>query len=327
MRPHYSTYALAFMALLTLGMIMMLPILGEPISKVESAPSTLTVDQIALDRGRTTQVRVEGGQFTRGTSPDEIAQAVRLCSATLQGSCDPALSADALPAHTLQLDTFWMDTTEVTFRQYVNFLNTLGARSHLDGCGGQFCVVTSYESNTSAITYDGTGYDTSNPAFDDFPAVNVTWYGARAYCQSLGRRLPTEAEWEYAARGIRETVYPWGNEWDYAAANVRGSTNNDGTIIAGAQPIGGHVAFASRDGIRDLAGNAAEWVADWYAADWYRQPGSRAVNTAGPASGTEKVVRGGSWNDSAFFARAAQRDYLPPETTSFSVGFRCVSDE
>ncbi|MDX1991791.1 MAG: formylglycine-generating enzyme family protein [bacterium] len=326
MHRSYSSYVLAVMALLTLGMIMMLPVLGDPAAErttVENAAPSL--DEIALDRGKSAQVRVEGGQFTRGTTQTEINTAIQACS-TVQGACDPSLSADALPAHRLQIDPFWMDVTEVTYRQYVNFLNTLGARGHLN-CEGQLCALTSLESSTSAISFDGTGYDTTNPAFDDFPVVNVTWHGAQAYCQSLGRRLPTEAEWEYAARGLRGTLYPWGNEWTYEAANVRGSTSSDGTIIAGAQPVGGHVDYASRDGIRDLSGNVAEWVADWYAADWYRQPGSRAVNSAGPAEGAEKVVRGGSWNDLPFFARAVQRWRLMPETTSFSVGFRCVSDD
>lgn len=321
-----SSIALAVMALLTLVMVVLLPVLSQNQPAVTEARGALTPDLLALDRGRSALARVQGGTFMRGTTEDEIQQAARQC-ANEGGRCDAALAQDATPPHTVRVSTFWMEITEVTYRQYTNFLNTLGPRGHLTGCGGQLCAVTQMESSTSPIAFDGTGYETSNPAINDYPVVNVTWYGAQAYCQSLGRRLPTEAEWEYAARGPRETLYPWGNAWRYDAANVRGSTSADGVIIAGPQPVGGHVVYASRDGVRDLAGNVAEWVADWYAADYYQQPEAQLENPTGPATGLERVARGGSWNEAAFYARSVQRAHFLPDTASTSIGFRCAQDE
>jgi formylglycine-generating enzyme required for sulfatase activity len=320
-----SSIVVALMAVLTLGMIMVLPTLSDPVIDASDTPLP-SRDQIALEHGRSALVRIEGGSFTRGTWPGEVEQAVRQCIEA-GGGCTTGMGADSYPAHIVHLDTFWMETTEVSYGQYVTFLNTLGPRGHLTGCDSQMCVVTQLENNTSAITFDGVGYDTSNPAIDDFPVVNVTWHGASAYCASLGRRLPTEAEWEYAARGGRSSLYPWGDEWNYAAANVRGSINADGVIIAGPSPVGGRVEFASRDGVRDLAGNVAEWVADWYDAGFYGRPQARADNPLGPLTGTERGVRGGSWDDLPFFARAVQRASLAPESYSSSLGFRCVADD
>lgn len=321
-----SSIALAVMALLTLVMVVLLPILSQNQPAVTEARGALSPDVLALDRGRSALARVQGGTFTRGTTQDEIQQAVRQCE-DQGGRCDAVLAQDATPQHMTRVSSFWMEITEVTYRQYVNFLNTLGPRGHLTGCDGQLCAITQMESSISAIAFDGTGYETSNAAINDYPVVNVTWYGAQAYCQSLGRRLPTEAEWEYAARGTRGTLYPWGNTWRYDAANVRGSASADGVIIAGPQPVGGHVAYASRDGLRDLAGNVAEWVADWYAADFYLMPEAQLDNPTGPANGLERVVRGGSWNDVAYYARSVQRAHFLPDTASTSIGFRCVQGE
>lgn len=325
-RPN-SSMLFALMALLTLVMVLILPLISRPQAAtiLEEAPA-LTSDQVALDRTRTALVFVEGGTYTRGTSSLELGRSVQLCIEEQGGDCTTSLGADSLPAHPVTVDGFWMEINEVTYGQYIHFLNTRGPRGHLEGCEGQFCIETQVEDATSPITFNGSSYSTTNPAIDDFPVVNVTWYGAAAYCEALGRRLPTEAEWEFAARGPRGTLFPWGDEWDYAAANVRGSVTVDGATIAGAQPVGGHVAHASRDGIRDLAGNVAEWVADWYAADFYTRPEARITNPTGPTDGTQRVVRGGSWDDLPFFARSVQRAAAAPLDYDSTLGFRCVVD-
>jgi formylglycine-generating enzyme required for sulfatase activity len=329
MGRHNGSLVVALMALLTLIMAMLLPVLGREFtstSQLTPQNSLLSPDMQMLDLQRSSLVRVEGGVFFRGTTPDEVQRALELCSEN-GNLCDAALAENSYPPHRVRLGTFWMEANEVTYRQYVAFLNTLGAGGHISGCLGQFCALTQAEIATGSIVQSGGKYALANPAFADYPVVDVTWYGAQAYCEALGRRLPTEAEWEYAARGVSGTLYPWGDQWNYDAANVRGSTRNrDGVIIAGPQPVGSFSAGASRDGIRDLAGNVAEWVADWYAPDHYLNDAALTDNDPGPSSGFERVVRGGSWDDPAFYARAVHRSSLPPLETSGSVGFRCVAN-
>lgn len=324
-----GSLVVALMALLTLVMAMLLPIIGNnsfSSNTQENNPSSISPQMQSLDRQRSALARVEGGVFFRGTTPEEVQNALSLCAAR-DITCDIASAEDSYPPHQLLISTFWMETTEVTYRQYVAFLNTLGPGGHLNGCLGEFCVMTTTEAETSSIKFENGQYVLTNPAIGAYPVVDVTWYGAYAYCNTLERRLPTEGEWEYAARGSRGTAYPWGNEWTYHAANVRGSvTNSDGVIIAGPQPAGSSADGASRDGIRDLAGNVAEWVADWYAHNHYLTTAASRDDDPGPASGVERVIRGGSWDDPAFYARSAHRDSMLPNKTASNVGFRCVAD-
>lgn len=326
MHRQSGSLVMIVMAILTLGIIMLLPMLSENRTETRSATSPpVPASESALALGRSMMVTVEGGLFTQGTTADEINQAVQLCM-QMGGDCNPALGLDSMPTHEVMISDFWMEATEVTHAQYVNFLNTLGARGHLTGCSDTLCADTRLETSASLIAFDGITYNTANPAVDDYPITYVTWYGAQAYCEALGRRLPTEAEWEYAARGTNGTLYPWGDEWSYEAANVRGSVRTGNTIIAEVQPVGGFPIYASRDGVRDLAGNVAEWTADWYDEMAYAQLATRANNPTGPSEGTARVVRGGSWDNHAFFARSVQRSHFTPDTTASDVGFRCVAD-
>ena len=327
-----NSLILGLMAIITLALTAILPAISRNDShgaaQVERITNGSSVSPYveALDRQRTALVRVNGGVYFRGATLDEAEDAYETCVDS-GGQCDTLDYENASPPHRVVVDAFWMETTEVTYRQYVAFLNTLGGGQHVDGCLGEFCAVTQYEEPTSSIVFDGTSYRLSNPAIGEFPVNDVTWYGAEAYCEALGRRLPTEAEWEYAARGIGGTLYPWGNQWTDSAANVRGSvTSNDGVVIAQAQPVGAYRTDASADGVRDLAGNIAEWVADWYDPTHYLTLDATRDNDSGPATGVERVVRGGSWNLPAYFARSAQRGHLDPLAISHDVGFRCVTD-
>jgi formylglycine-generating enzyme required for sulfatase activity len=140
-----------------------------------------------------------------------------------KGSCDISYAQDSFPPHRVVLDSFQMELNEVTAAQYVAFLNALGPNSHLTGCQGNPCAATSSEAENSNIAFDGTTYSVAN-LFANLPMTNVTWYGAAAYCNALGRRLPTEAEWERAARGTDQRIYPYGNEWSPTAANTTAMT-------------------------------------------------------------------------------------------------------
>lgn len=267
---------------------------------------------------------VAGGSFVMGTTPAEVLAAVQTCVAD-GGNCQLSFGEDSSPPHSVTLDAFRMEQREVSYGQYLAFLNALGPRSHLNGCSDQACLATLNETELSIVTFDSVTYRVPE-VFANHPVAGVTWYGARAYCQAAGRRLPTEAEWERAARGNDERIFPWGSVRDVALANT--SSRVDRTAEQrGADPVGSYpLSAASPYQLQDMAGNVAEWVADWYSPAYYRQAEATGLNPTGPPVGSEKVLRGGSWDARIFFARSAHRQSLAPEQQAFWVGFRCAMD-
>ena len=210
---------------------------------------------------------------------------------------DPDARDDEFPQHWVTLESIWMDQTEVTNAQYERCVSA-GA------CG----PLASSQSSTRDSYY-------GHRAYDDYPVIWVSWQDADAYCSWAGGRLPTEAEWEYAARGPEGTIYPWGdNAPDESLANYGGNVGD--TAEVGSYPDG-----ASWCGALDMAGNVWEWVADWYG----EYPSGRQENPTGPSSGDARVLRGGSWYHDREFARCAYRLRLAPGFSDDAIGFRCVS--
>ncbi|MDX1990830.1 MAG: formylglycine-generating enzyme family protein [bacterium] len=270
----------------------------------------------------TTLVPVTGGTFPMGTSPQEIAIAVRECRERDGGAdCQESYGQDSIPVHNATVDSFFIEQYEVTNAQYVAFLNSLGPGGHLTGCGGRKCIDTTVENQFAYVTFDSANY-TVRDIFQEFPVAGVTWYGAQSYCQAIGRRLPTEAEWERAARGVNNFLYPWGNQWDETRARYRLPTTADAGPVAV-----GSFENSSEFGAFDMAGNVAEWVQDFYQATYYTQPASTAPNPQGPPSGTTRVKRGGSWDTLPFFLRSVHRQDIAPDSTLLSQGFRCAADQ
>jgi len=226
---------------------------------------------------------------------------------------DPKAGDDEKPLHTVYLDAFWIDLTEMTNARYVQFLNALGG--HTSTCGGRDCAETQVEDKYSHILRLGGRY-VVEPGFEDHPATQVSWYGAQAYCAWAGVRLPTEAEWEKAARGVDGRSYPWGNE----SPNCDQAQYGDcGGITA---PVASLPEGASPYGVLDMAGNVWEWVADWYDPAYYAS--SPAQNPRGPDSGKRKAFRGGSWGYPPTFLRTSDRARNRPTYAGFNVGFRCA---
>jgi formylglycine-generating enzyme required for sulfatase activity len=242
------------------------------------------------------------------------------------GSDDSDLHArlDEWPQHEVTLDAFWIDRTEVTNAQYAAFLNEQGNQTAV---GSNWLHL---EDEHCLIEQVGSRYQPKE-GYADHPVVQVTWYGAEAYCNWAGKRLPTEAEWEKAARGPDKRIYPWGNVFDGSLVNFCDVNCEDGKSedwdddYADTAPVGSYPGGASPYGALDMAGNVLEWVADWYGYDYYDSPPER--NPQGPDLGYMRVLRGGSWNVPQGFVRAAFRSVFGPSDSNFNVGFRCARSD
>ena len=207
----------------------------------------------------------------------------------------PTGDSDEQPAHQVYVDAFSMDKYEVTVGQYAAFLQAKGIDQPSD-------------------------WKTMNqPAHQKRPVANVDSTDAAAYCKWAGKRLPTEAEWEKAARGTDGRLYPWGNDAPTPLHANFGKTdwNNHGVLA----PVGTFEAGKSPYGIYDMAGNVWEWVNDWYDFKYYNKSPSK--NPTGPSTGGTKVIRGGSWYSNPRALRSANRSLISPMDQGLN-GFRCA---
>lgn len=242
---------------------------------------------------------------------------------------------DEGPPHPVTVEPFWMDRTEVTNTEFRAFVEATGYRteSEREGWSGVFDPATHrWTTVTGADWRHPEGPGSSIAERGDFPVVHVSWDDANAYASWAGKRLPTEAEWEWAARGGRlGTLYPWGNRLTPGGrfmANTwqgrfperdRGSDGFRAVAPAGQFPPNGY-------GLVDMVGNVWEWTADWFAP--FPPPTAHPVpDPRGPATGTAKVIRGGSWLCSANYCagyRVAARQHTPTDSGLNNLGFRCV---
>jgi len=261
-------------------------------------------------------VYVSPGEFTLGTSDAQIDAWLKERPGDKRDDF-----ADEQPQCRVNLPGYWIGRTEVTNAQYLGFVKATGHRAPQDWERGQV------------------------PAgLEDFPVVWVSWKDADAYCEWAGGHLPTELQWEKAARGIDGRVYPWGNQWDskrcrnlelitgktYASGSAWVSTvgswlayhgPRDGPAAVGSYPPG-----VSPYGCADMAGNVWEWCADWYDKTAYQRYAKGHLTS--PADGTYKVVRGGSWDvdPPRLFRCAARYGLFRPVDRDDNCGFRCARD-
>ena len=200
------------------------------------------------------------------------------------------------PLHRITLDAFYMDKYEVTVGQYAKFLEAMSLSAPPD-------------------------WNVMNqPLHQNRPVVNMSWSDANLYCRWAGKRLPTEAEWEKAARGTDGRIYPWGNDpLDQLRANYGKETWANHAALA---PVGSLELGRSLYGIYDLAGNAWEWVSDWYDKDYYEK--SPSQNPNGPEQGATKVLRGGSWYANLGYLKSTYRFNIAPSARDSDFGFRCA---
>jgi formylglycine-generating enzyme required for sulfatase activity len=254
-------------------------------------------------------VKVQLAQAT--TDPPwsrDPSQMVFIPAGSFKMGCDPAnsvetCSSDEQPLHEVNLGAYYIDKYEVTNARY---------KACVDAGG---CAAPSHVNSQTRGPYYG------NPAFADYPVINVTWTQANAFCAWAGKRLPTEAEWEKAARGGDARKYPWGN--DAPGCSRLNHKGESGYCVGDTSKVGSYPNDASPYGVMDMGGNVREWVNDWYQADYYH--GSPQTDPQGPAMGGLRVMRGGSWSDSSFAVRTAGRDSICPDAWYVGIaGFRCA---
>jgi sulfatase modifying factor 1 len=243
---------------------------------------------------------------------------------------------DERPQRRVYVSAFLIDRLEVTNADYTAFVQDTGHRVPMNA-------------NSAATLWEN---GAPLPGSDDHPVINVSWDDAMAYCHWRSKRLPTEAEWEKAARGANARRYPWGEQWDHTLANSAsywaGRTiefqsgedwnafwlKGDGSRISRERglkgevltlPVGSFRTAASPYGLLDMAGNVSEWVYDWYDPYYYKH--GPLTDPQGPERGAVKVQRGGSWLKPALSLRTSDRDYGNPNNRPSGAGFRCARDD
>lgn len=271
---------------------------------------------IVREKDNAPMLYITGGTFTMGANPN-----------------DPDAADDEQPQRTISVNSFYIDQYEVTVRRYAAFLNEIGG--YRNACFGEYCVYSGVETIYTSLL-NNLGIYEAQPGDERTPINQVSWYGAKAYCEWAGGDLPTEAQWEYAARGLDGRLYPWGNTPPPSSALANYNDTSalervDGQLrFTPLEPVDAVSEGASPFGVVGMAGGVAEWVEDWYSPDFYTNP--RADVNLDDSSG-EKVLRGGSWNSSAADIRTTARFSLPPDLGGnpnataeeyWSAGFRCV---
>jgi formylglycine-generating enzyme len=213
---------------------------------------------------------------------------------------------DEYPRHQVNLDAFYIDRYEVTNGRYRQFVNATGHR------------LPQHPANPARTLWKG---NQVSDTVAERPVVNVDWHDAAAYCAWAGKRLPTEAEWEKAARGTDDRRFPWGNVEPTAKhLNFNQRWIGEKTLM----PVGSYEAGKSPYGAYDMAGNVWEWVADWYDPVYYEK--SPGKNPVGPESGTDKVLRSSGWAVETPLVRIFTRVKSDPLVRNESTGFRCAMD-
>jgi formylglycine-generating enzyme required for sulfatase activity len=302
-----------YVAAIFLLLVFATPIRSSAQPVHERSAGTLRTDERGIP-----QVWVPAGRFIAGSTQEQVDIAYQTCLDIRPGMCLWQEYTAELYQHTSTITNgYWIDQYEVTNAAYDAFIKDGGytTREYWSDDGWL------WKGNRTGPTTD------CPPEFltSDLPRACITWYEADAYAHWRGGSLPTEAEWEYAARGTEGWIYPWGdtfdgtqlNYCDSSCPNIWGDTRfNDG--YARTSPVGSY----STNWINayDMAGNVWEWTLDWYDASYHQRD-------THPAVGIEKVLRGGSWNMPYIFSRTAYRDGVLPDSWSSIIGFRIVHHE
>jgi formylglycine-generating enzyme required for sulfatase activity len=258
-------------------------------------------------------VFVPGGCFLQGSTESQIAAASALCYGSEPESesnpgkfCAPRFFGDEWPQHEVCLDGFYIDQHEVTNEQY------------------QACVEAGVCSPPEATKSHSRDPYFGDEQYADYPVIYVSWDDAVTYCEWVGMRLPTEAEWEKAARGESGAEWPWGDSFSGGMCNTRPEGVQANAPELDTVPVGSFQSCESPYAAMDMVGNVWEWTADWYDEDYYTE--AVRENPPGPPVGEFRVTHGGSWNTNAGAARVTLRTKVVPERGFMDFVFFCVCD-
>jgi formylglycine-generating enzyme required for sulfatase activity len=272
---------------------------------------TITPDpNLLVDEKGVSMRLVPEGEFTMGIS---VEDGMALCAKYRPGTC-PRFWYEGMEVHQVFLDAFYMDTYEVTNGLY------------------QACVtegVCTPPQKTSSLTH---AEYYGNPEYDNYPVIYVNWDQAKAFCAWRGASLPTEAQWEKGARGTQANLYPWGNRLEDGKTNsCINNCLNQGFVYqlpddgyADVAPVGSFATDISPYGIYDMAGNVAEWTANYYSETYMRSPAASEPNPTGPASGRDIVAKGGHIELPPELMHSPQVLPINPGNAWYFYGLRCA---
>lgn len=275
-------------------------------------------------------VFVPSGEFTMGINKENLDWLLSLKSCEEIG-CDREMFEDVMPSHIVYLDNYWIYKNEVTNAEFALFVEATDYITTAEKTNGSLVY-----SNYIWLPRDGAnwlspeGIDSNIITLDSYPVVHISWIDAKSYCEWAGGDLPSEAEWEKAARGEDAQLFPWGyqlptgertNYCDYNCPDNFLGTGQDDNFIFTA-PTGTYPLGMSPYGALDMAGNVSEWVSDWYSENYYSE--SPYDNPRGPETGDMRIFRGGSWESIEFSLTGFYRQPISPNFSSDFLGFRCV---
>ncbi|MGB2962514.1 MAG: formylglycine-generating enzyme family protein [Anaerolineales bacterium] len=288
-----------------------------------------------------TMVYIPPGEYTLGSTEEDVEWAVEQCGRANSSSeyswddeCDTAEFQDEMPQHTVRLDPYWIDQTEVTVAMFAQFVDETGYKTVAERFQYKDLTYTDkWRFERNADWSNPFGLESATEDLKENPVVNVSWQDAWTYCEWAGRRLPTEAEWEAAARGMDLRIFPWGDE---SPLNNHANLTDDRSIVLGLSssysdgymwisPVMSFPEGASPFGVLGMAGNVKEWVYDWYSPVYDLPP--LAENPINTTETEMRVRRSGSFDTYLSDIRTASRAGSSPYWTASDLGFRCVLSE
>ncbi len=269
---------------------------------------------------------IPAATFTMGSAPAEVDAALHFCQTLTASGCDRTLYERELPAREVTLSPYFLDRTEATNVEFATWLNSLqGVQLEAGRLVRHDGVLIADLNEDFGGLFATAGRFAPRPGRESRPVVQVTWFGADAYCRARGKRLPTEAEWELAARGGQRRAFPWGADLPVCQGVTFGrqggpcSSPEPGPTDVGAAPLD-----RTPEDVRDLGGNVSEWVQDAFLPSYPPCPPGGCSDPVVEAAAPERVCRGGNWGQLAEMCRAAGRSRRVPGQASHQIGFRCA---